>query len=93
MQETCLVVVDPGHFHATLVQQEMYPGVAAEALGREWRIGVPEPQRIGHDAAFAEFTRRFLAAVADPSSRQARERFNLPAKYYVTTEAVARSLA
>ena len=25
MPETSLVVVDPGHFHATLVQQEMYP--------------------------------------------------------------------
>jgi hypothetical protein len=23
--ETSLVVVDPGHFHATLVQQQMYP--------------------------------------------------------------------
>ena len=25
MLETSLVVVDPGHFHATLVQQQMYP--------------------------------------------------------------------
>jgi len=25
MPETSLVVVDPGHFHATLVQQPMYP--------------------------------------------------------------------
>ena len=25
MPETSLVVVDPGHFHATLVQQQMYP--------------------------------------------------------------------
>ena len=25
MPETNLVVVDPGHFHATLVQQQMYP--------------------------------------------------------------------
>ena len=28
MPDTCLVVVDPGHFHATLVQQQMYPGVS-----------------------------------------------------------------
>src|ERR1051325_8891104 len=28
MPDTCLVVVDPGHFHATLVQQEMYPGLS-----------------------------------------------------------------
>src|SRR6266851_10404496 len=25
MPETCLIVVDPGHFHAALVQKEMYP--------------------------------------------------------------------
>jgi hypothetical protein len=25
MPEINLVVVDPGHFHATLVQQQMYP--------------------------------------------------------------------
>jgi hypothetical protein len=25
MPETSLVVIDPGHFHATLVQQQMYP--------------------------------------------------------------------
>ena len=28
MPDTCLVVVDPGHFHATLVQQQMYPGMS-----------------------------------------------------------------
>jgi len=27
MPETTLVVVDPGHFHATLVQQQMYYSV------------------------------------------------------------------
>jgi len=29
MSDTSLVVVDPGHFHATLVQQQMYPGLSA----------------------------------------------------------------
>lgn len=28
MPDSHLVVVDPGHFHATLVQQEMYPGLS-----------------------------------------------------------------
>src|SRR5271154_1407839 len=28
MPDARLVVVDPGHFHATLVQQEMYPGLS-----------------------------------------------------------------
>jgi predicted dehydrogenase len=71
--------------------QPVYPGVTAERLGREWRIAVPEALRIGHDAAFALFTRRFLADVADPNSRPTGERRRLLAKYRVTTEAVALS--
>jgi hypothetical protein len=61
--------------------QSAYPGVSAEKLGRDWRIRALEPLRIGHDAAFAEFTRRFLAEVADPGARPARERPRLLAKY------------
>jgi len=57
----------------------------------EWRIAIPEAIRVGHDAAFGAFTRRFLACVADPASLPARERPNLLAKYRVTTGAVAIS--
>src|SRR5258707_14307102 len=32
MRETSLVIVDPGHFHATLVQAEMYPGLSPRVL-------------------------------------------------------------
>ena len=71
--------------------QPNYPGIAVEALGSEWRIAIPDALRIGHDAAFAAFTRRFLAYVADPASLPARERSNLLAKYRVTTGAVALS--
>ena len=28
MPNTCLIVVDPGHFYATLIQREMYPGLS-----------------------------------------------------------------
>src|SRR5579863_7737839 len=28
MSDSRLVIVDPGHFHATLVQQQMYPGLS-----------------------------------------------------------------
>src|SRR5437773_55940 len=30
MAEVRLITLDPGHFHAALVQKEMYPGVAKE---------------------------------------------------------------
>jgi putative oxidoreductase-like protein len=71
--------------------QPSYPGVAVEAAGSEWRIAIPDKLRIGHDAAFAAFTRRFLAYVADTASLPARARPNLLAKYRVTTGAVALS--
>ena len=71
--------------------QPSYPGIAAEALGSEWRIAIPDPLRIGHDAGFAAFTRRFLVQVADPSSLPACNRPNFLAKYRVTTGAVAMS--
>jgi hypothetical protein len=71
--------------------QPSFPGIAAEAHGAEWRIAIPDALRIGHDAAFAAFTRRFLAYVADPASLPAKERANLLAKYRVTTGAVALS--
>jgi hypothetical protein len=64
-----------------------------EGLGSEWRIAIPDALRIGHDASFAAFTRRFLAYVADPASVPTRERSNLLAKYRVTTGAVALSRA
>jgi hypothetical protein len=71
--------------------QPGYPGIGVEALGSEWRIAIPDQLRIGHDAAFAAFTRHFLARVADPASLPTRERPNLLAKYRVTTRAVERS--
>jgi hypothetical protein len=71
--------------------QPCYPGIAVEALRSEWRIAIPDPLRIGHDAAFAAFTRRFLAYVSDPVSLPAREGTDLLAKYRVTTGAVAMS--
>jgi len=71
--------------------QSSHLGIAVETLGSEWRIAIPAAIRIGHDAAFGAFTRRFLARVADPASLPARERPNLLAKYRVTTGAVAIS--
>jgi hypothetical protein len=70
--------------------QPSYPGIAVEALGSEWRITIPDALPIGHDAAFAAFTRRFLAYVANPPSVPAREGSNL-LNYRVTTGAVGLS--
>jgi hypothetical protein len=71
--------------------QPSFPGVGVDAVGSEWRIAIPDALRIGHDAAFAAFTRKFLAYVADPTSLPVREGPNVLAKYRVTTGAVALS--
>jgi hypothetical protein len=71
--------------------QPSYPGIAVEAQGSEWRIAIPDTLRIGHEATFAAFTRRFLAYIGDPASLPERESPNLVAKYRVTTGAVALS--
>ena len=78
------------HRHIAALQPS-YPAIAVEALGSEWRVAVPDALRLGHDAGFAAFTRRFLAYVADPASLPARESANLLTKYRVTTGAVALS--
>ena len=71
--------------------QAGYPGIAAEPRGGEWRVVIPDSLRVGHEANFAQFTRRFLAYVRDPSSLPMRETANLLTKYSVCTEAVALS--
>ena len=50
MAEVRLITLDPGHFHAALVQKEMYPGVAKQVhvyaplgdrtLGQSWIDGI-----------------------------------------------------
>jgi Putative oxidoreductase C terminal domain len=83
--------VSPALRRCVAALQPSFPGIAVEAVGSEWRIVIPDALQVGHDAAFAAFTRRFLAYVADPTSLPPRERSNLLAKYRVTTGAVVLS--
>jgi predicted dehydrogenase len=71
--------------------QPEFPEVALDRQAGEWRLVVPDALRLGHDAHFAEFTRRFIGYVEKPGAFPAREKPNLLAKYYVTTEGVALS--
>jgi hypothetical protein len=88
--------VPPGEIGGALerriaASQADYPGIAAERRGGEWRVVIPDALRVGHEANFARFTRRFLAYVGDPPSLPMRETPNLLTKYSVCTEAVALS--
>jgi hypothetical protein len=74
---------------ATLAKDR--PGLAVEAAGEGFRIVIPGAYRVGHEAHFAEVTRRFLAYLRDPAAMPRWERANMLAKYYVTTQAVELS--
>jgi len=71
--------------------QPAYPGVGLAKLGREWRVSVPDNLRIGHEAHFAQLTRRLLDHVEHRRPLPAWEKPNTLAKYYVSTEGVAIS--
>jgi predicted dehydrogenase len=67
--------------------EQQWPGVAAEQRDSELRIVIPERYRVGHEAHFAQVTRRFFEYVRVPDSMPAWERPNMLAKYYVSTAA------
>jgi len=73
--------------------QTAYPGVGLAKLGREWRVTVSDQLRIGHEAHFAQLTRRFLDHVEHQRPLPAWEKPSTLAKYYVCTEGVAMSQA
>ncbi|NBO92282.1 MAG: oxidoreductase [Planctomycetia bacterium] len=71
---------------AQLSQQ--YAGLGLDTVRGAYRLVIPEMYRTGHEAHFAEVTRRFLAYRNDPSTLPAWETDNLRAKYYLTTHGV-----
>jgi hypothetical protein len=68
-----------------------WPGLGVEPAGDAFRVLVPDTFRVGHEAHFAEVTRRFLGYVKDPASLPKWERANMLAKYFLTTQAVELS--
>lgn len=43
-----------------------WPGLEVEDLGSEFRIGIPDSYRVGHEAHFGQVTRQFLEYLAKP---------------------------
>ena len=65
--------------------QESYPGIAAETVGEELHIAIPDRFRVGHEAHFAQVVEEFLTYLKSPQSIPAWERPNMLAKYFATT--------
>jgi predicted dehydrogenase len=69
--------------------QSRYRGVAAEDLGGEILLRIPERYRVGHEAHFAQVAGQFFSFLRAPGSEPAWEHPNMLAKYRVSTEGVA----
>jgi hypothetical protein len=63
-----------------------YPGIGVEDLGAEFRVTVPDPLRVGHEAHFAQVTTAFLEYLKNRRALPAWELPNMLAKYFVTTK-------
>lgn len=72
---------------ALLDIQQKYPGVDVKPLESSWQIVIPAQYDIGHEAHFAEVTKRFLSYLTT-RRLPAWEVPNMLAKYYTTTKAI-----
>jgi predicted dehydrogenase len=62
-----------------------FPGVEVQDCGSEIRVSIPDALRVGHEAHFADVTKRFLEYLRDRSALPEWERPNMLAKYFVST--------
>lgn len=73
--------------------QTKWPGLRVVRDANEARIAIPDALRTGHEAHFAQVANQFLKYLRDPKTMPEWETANMLAKYYVTTEGVARARA
>ncbi len=66
-----------------------YPGIKAEKAGDEWKISIPDKYRIGHEAHFAQVTKKYLQYLVEGMPQW--EVDNMITKYYTTTKAYEMS--
>ncbi len=67
-----------------------YPGLSFQKVENGWEINIPDEFKIGHEAHFAQVTKKYLKYLID-GALPAWEVPNMLAKYYVTTKAFEMS--
>lgn len=72
----------------TLIQT--YPGVGFEKEGNSWKVLIPDALREGHEAHFAEVTRRFINFYQNNKIPD-WEITNMLTKYHLTTSALTKA--
>jgi predicted dehydrogenase len=70
--------------------QRAFPGITLAPSGGAWRVDVPAPYHVGHEAHFAQVTAQFLSYV-EQGRLPDWEVPNMLAKYATTTQALARA--
>ncbi len=80
------------NFEILLVKQfqnlaNIYPGIALKRNGNSWEVLIPDEYRTGHEAHFAEVTKKYLSFLLDGKLPE-WEVPNMIAKYYITTKAL-----
>jgi predicted dehydrogenase len=65
-----------------------YPGLDMEQWAGEAHLLIPERYRVGHEAHFAEVTRKFFGYVKAPQTLPPWEKSNMLMKYFITTRGV-----
>ena len=70
-----------------------YPGIGLQDQGERVRVTIPGEYRIGHEAHFAQVTRRFFEYLDRPERFPEWENPNMLAKYFVSTQGTALSRA
>ncbi|TZF81544.1 oxidoreductase [Pedobacter sp. BS3] len=72
--------------------QKTYPGIAYKKSAKGWEVVIPDSYKVGHEAHFAEVTKRFLQYLRE-SKLPEWEVPNMLAKYYTTTQALEKAMA
>jgi predicted dehydrogenase len=65
-----------------------YPGLELKRSGKGWQIVIPEKYSTGHEAHFAEVTKKYIGYLKD-GKIPAWEKAAILAKYYTTTQALS----
>ena len=68
-----------------------YPELSYKKVVNGWEIIIPENLKQGHEAHFAEVTRKYLKFLQEKNMPE-WEVPNMIAKYYTTTEALKKAL-
>jgi len=69
---------------------EMYPGITLSKNDAGWQVMIPSSYSIGHEAQFAEVTKKFLRYLKEGKLPD-WEVPNMIAKYYTTTQALEKA--